>query len=124
MQFIDLLLVRCIFGGQIGHNNYEDFEHPTCRGNCKNQWNFRVALTGRIARKCLIPRAMPWAVESCPFGAYWYNIILNTPTRNSKLKKSTSPKATIAHSPLHAHHYTLIVARSLFYTHHCNRTYA
>ena len=32
MQFIDLLLVRCIFGGQIGHNNYEDFEHPTLRG--------------------------------------------------------------------------------------------
>ena len=31
MQFIDLLLVRCIFGGQIGHNNYEDFEHPTRR---------------------------------------------------------------------------------------------
>ena len=66
MQFIDLLLVRCIFGGQIGHNNYEDFEHPTCRGNCKNQWNFRVALTGRIARKCFIPRALPWAVEILP----------------------------------------------------------
>ena len=32
MQFIDLLLVRCIFGGQIGHNNYEDFEHPTFQG--------------------------------------------------------------------------------------------
>ena len=32
MQFIDLLLVRCIFGGQIGHNNYEDFEHPTLQG--------------------------------------------------------------------------------------------
>lgn len=32
MQFIDLLLVRWIFGGQIGHKNYEDFEHPTFRG--------------------------------------------------------------------------------------------
>lgn len=29
MQFVDLLLVRWIFGGQIGHKNYEDFEHPT-----------------------------------------------------------------------------------------------
>ena len=29
MQFIDLLLVRWIFGRQIGHKNYEDFEHPT-----------------------------------------------------------------------------------------------
>ena len=32
MQFIDLLLVRWIFGRQIGHKNYEDFEHPTLRG--------------------------------------------------------------------------------------------
>ncbi len=32
MQFIDLLLVSWIFGGQIGHKNYEDFEHPTFRG--------------------------------------------------------------------------------------------
>ena len=32
MQFIDLLLVRWIFGGQIGHKNYEDFEHPTLWG--------------------------------------------------------------------------------------------
>ena len=32
MQFIDLLLVRWIFGRQIGHKNYEDFEHPTFRG--------------------------------------------------------------------------------------------
>ena len=29
MQFIDLLLVRWIFGRKIGHKNYEDFEHPT-----------------------------------------------------------------------------------------------
>ena len=29
MQFFDLLLVRWIFGRQIGHKNYEDFEHPT-----------------------------------------------------------------------------------------------
>ena len=29
MQFIDLLLVRWIFGRQIGRKNYEDFEHPT-----------------------------------------------------------------------------------------------
>ena len=29
---IDLLLVRWIFGRQIGHKNYEDFEHPTRRG--------------------------------------------------------------------------------------------
>ena len=29
MQFIDLLLVRWIFGGQIGYKNYEDFEHHT-----------------------------------------------------------------------------------------------
>ena len=29
MQFIDLLLVRWIFGRQIGHKNYEGFEHPT-----------------------------------------------------------------------------------------------
>lgn len=35
----------------------------------KKQWNVRVALTGRAVRKCLIPRAMPWAVESYPFGA-------------------------------------------------------
>ena len=45
-----------------------DFEHPTCKGNCKKQWNVRAALTGRVVRKCLIPRAVPWAVESCPFG--------------------------------------------------------
>ena len=32
MQFIDLLLVRWIFGRQIGHKNYEDFEHPTLQG--------------------------------------------------------------------------------------------
>ena len=32
MQFVDLLLVRGIFGRQIGHKNYEDFEHPTLRG--------------------------------------------------------------------------------------------
>ena len=32
MQFIDLLLVRWMFGRQIGHKNYEDFEHPTLRG--------------------------------------------------------------------------------------------
>ena len=31
MQFIDLLLVRWIFWGQIGHKNYEDFEHPTSK---------------------------------------------------------------------------------------------
>ena len=46
MQFIDLLLVRCIFGGQIGHNNYEDFEHPTCKGNSIVPQI--VALTGRV----------------------------------------------------------------------------
>ena len=40
MQFIDLLLVRCIFGGQIGHNNYEDFEHPTLRGAFEQFLNF------------------------------------------------------------------------------------
>ena len=32
IQFIDLLLVRWIFGRKIGHKNYEDFEHPTLRG--------------------------------------------------------------------------------------------
>ena len=32
MQFVDLLLVMWIFWGQIGHKNYEDFEHPTHRG--------------------------------------------------------------------------------------------
>ena len=32
MQFIDLLLVRWIFWRQIGHKNYEDFEHPTFQG--------------------------------------------------------------------------------------------
>lgn len=32
MQFVDLLLVMWIFWGQIGHKNYEDFEHPTCKG--------------------------------------------------------------------------------------------
>ena len=35
MQFVDLLLVMWIFWGQIGHKNYEDFEHPTCKGNSK-----------------------------------------------------------------------------------------
>ena len=29
--------------------------------------NFRVALTGRVVRNFLIPRAMPWAVEKLPF---------------------------------------------------------
>ena len=53
MQFIDLLLVRCIFGGQIGHNNYEDFEHPT--------------LQGALSFECYIPRALPWAVEILGF---------------------------------------------------------
>ena len=53
MQFIDLLLVRCIFGGQIGHNNYEDFEHPT--------------LQGAFVYKHLIPRALPWAMEILGF---------------------------------------------------------
>ena len=32
MQFVDLLLVMWIFWGQIGHKNYEDFEHPTFQG--------------------------------------------------------------------------------------------
>lgn len=32
MQFVDLLLVMWIFWGQIGHKNYEDFEHPTYQG--------------------------------------------------------------------------------------------
>ena len=32
IQFIDLLLVRWIFGRKIGHKNYEDFEHPTFQG--------------------------------------------------------------------------------------------
>ena len=32
MQFVDLLLVMWIFWGQIGHKNYEDFEHPTLQG--------------------------------------------------------------------------------------------
>ena len=36
MQFIDLLLVRWIFGGKFGHKNYEDFEHPTCKGKSMN----------------------------------------------------------------------------------------
>ena len=49
MQFIDLLLVRWIFGGQIGHKNYEDFEHPT--------------LQGALLTECYIPRALPWAVK-------------------------------------------------------------
>ena len=34
MQFFDLLLVRWMFGRQIGRKNYEDFEHPTLRGTC------------------------------------------------------------------------------------------
>ena len=38
MQFIDLLLVRWIFWGQIGHKNYEDFEHPT-RWDKKTEMN-------------------------------------------------------------------------------------
>ena len=42
-----------------------------CKGNSNIPFVFRVALTGRIVRNCLIPRAMPWAVESCPFGACW-----------------------------------------------------
>ena len=29
--------------------------------------NFRTALTGRVVRNFLIPRAMPWAVEELPF---------------------------------------------------------
>ena len=33
MQFVDLLLVMWIFWGQIGHKNYEDFEHPTLQGD-------------------------------------------------------------------------------------------
>ena len=33
MQFFDLLLVRWIFGRQIGHKNYEDFEHPILESN-------------------------------------------------------------------------------------------
>ncbi len=32
-QFIDLLLVRRMFGRQIGRKNYEDFEHPTLESN-------------------------------------------------------------------------------------------
>ena len=55
MQFIDLLLVRCIFGGQIGHNNYEDFEHPTLQG----AWDCFIRL----------PRALPWAMENIGLSA-------------------------------------------------------
>ena len=33
----------------------------------KKQWNVKAALTGRIIRKCLIPRAMPWAMETLGF---------------------------------------------------------
>ena len=37
------------------------------RATVKNEWDSRAALTGRIARNFLIPRAMPWAVEELPF---------------------------------------------------------
>ena len=49
-------------------NGYKQPTRPV-RATVKKQWNIRAALTGRIVRKCLIPRALPWAVESCPFGA-------------------------------------------------------
>ena len=39
---IDLLLVRWIFGRQIGHKNYEDFEHPTRRGTDASSMMFRM----------------------------------------------------------------------------------
>lgn len=41
MQFVDLLLVMWIFWGQIGHKNYEDFEHPT-RRVCQQSGVFMV----------------------------------------------------------------------------------
>ena len=50
MQFIDLLLVRWIFGGQIGHENYGDFEHPTLRGTI---WGGSVARTRSSYSICL-----------------------------------------------------------------------
>ena len=42
MQFIDLLLVRWMFGRQIGHKNYEDFEHPTRRGTDASSMMLRM----------------------------------------------------------------------------------
>ena len=44
MQFIDLLLVRWIFGRQIGHKNYEDFEHPTRRGTDISRMMLRMVV--------------------------------------------------------------------------------
>ena len=40
-----------------------------CKGNSKKRWNINAALTGRIVRKYLIPRAMPWAMENIGLSA-------------------------------------------------------
>ena len=54
------------------------------RATVKKQWNVRAALTGRVVRKCLIPRAVPWAVESCPFGARC--LLINVCINHSKYR--------------------------------------
>ena len=36
------------------------------RATVKTNGMFRAALTGRVIRNFLIPRAMPWAVEELP----------------------------------------------------------
>ena len=55
MQFVDLLLVMWIFWGQIGHKNYEDFEHPTLQGD--------------RFYKPFYARALPWAMEGIGLSA-------------------------------------------------------
>ena len=57
-----------------------------CKGNFKKQRNVRAALTGRVVRKCFIPRALPWAVESCPFGARC--LLINAYIYHSKYRMS------------------------------------
>ena len=72
MQFIDLLLVRWMFGRQIGHKNYEDFEHPTRRGtDAYSRSRFAEPREGEVM---LVPQLRCFAacsgflMDACPLG--------------------------------------------------------
>ena len=70
MQFVHLLLVMWIFWGQIGHKNYKDFEHPTCKGKSfVNSQSFKAfALTGRQVCEHDNPGRCPGLRASAPSG--------------------------------------------------------
>ncbi len=63
-----------------------NYNNAPCKGNY--MWHNRVALTGRIIRKYLIPRALPWAMEILGFQPALYEflhtLLLLIPNKSKK----------------------------------------